>query len=176
MDIHQMQVRYDPNADRVLWQLRTVGGELFAVWLTRRMMQRVWPPFQAMVTQASVARVAPGAIVLPEARDMLAQAARERPLPAANFDQPFDPKPVAQPLGPEPLLATTIDLTPGLPGGALAMRVREAGSGRSLELRMSDDLATALSRLIDKALADADWGLAVAAPAPESAPAPVTLN
>ena len=53
-----MQVRYDTNADRVLWQLRTFGGELFAVWLTRRMLQRLWQPFQNMVTQAGIARVA----------------------------------------------------------------------------------------------------------------------
>ena len=169
-----MQVRYDPNADRVLWQLRTFGGELFAVWLTRRMLQRLWPPFQAMVTQASIAQVAPGATVLPEAREMLAAAARERALPAADFDQPFDATPAAQPLGSEPLLVTAIDLTPGSPGTGLAMRVRE-GSGRSLELRLSDDLATALVRLLDKALAAADWG--IGPPASASAPAvPTALN
>ena len=51
-----MQVRYEPTADRVLWQVRTAGGELFAVWLTRRMLRQLWPHLQRLVTQASVLR------------------------------------------------------------------------------------------------------------------------
>ena len=61
MNIHQMQVRYQPGADRVLWQVRTSGGELFAVWLTRRMLRLLWPPLQQMVTRAGVARLLPNA-------------------------------------------------------------------------------------------------------------------
>lgn len=180
VDIHQMQVRYDPNADRISWQVRTRGGELFSVWLTRRMVQRLWPPFSQLVTSAAMAtQVAPTTTVLPEAREMLAQAARERPLPSADFKTPFNAEPAAEPLGAEPLLPSTIDLGHGDGGKGLAIRVREA-NGRSLELRLNDDLATALMRLLDKALQASDWGL-VAAPAaaPEPAvprPAPSSLN
>ncbi len=167
-----MQVSYDTNADRVLWRLRTFGGELFGLWLTRRMLQRLWQPLQDMATQAGIARVAPHlqpAQVLPEAREMLAQAARERPLPSANFKLPFDAQAVTRPLGAEPLLVAAVDLTPGAPGQGLAMRLRDP-QGRSLNLRLSDDLATALVRLIEQALAEADWGFARAAAA-EPAPA-----
>lgn len=180
VDIHQMQVRYDPNADRIIWQVRTRGGELFSVWLTRRMVQRLWPPFQQLVTTAGIAtQVAPTTTVLPEAREMLAQAARERPLPSADFKTPFNPQPAAEPLGAEPLLPTTIDLGHGDGGKGLAIRVREA-NGRSLELRLNDDLATALMRLLDKAMAASEWGLA-APPVAASAdaaprPAPSSLN
>ena len=171
-----MQVRYDTNADRVLWQLRTFGGELFAVWLTRRMLQRLWQPLQDMVTQAGIARVAPHlqpAQVLPEAREMLAQAARERALPSANFKTPFDTQAVAQPLGSDPLLVSAVDLTPGKPGQGLAVRLRDP-QGRSLELRLSDDLATALTRLIEQALVEADWGFARPAAAEPAAPVPAS--
>ncbi|MDT7835520.1 hypothetical protein [Aquabacterium sp. OR-4] len=181
MDIHQMQVRYDPNADRIIWQVRTRGGELFSVWLTRRMVIRLWPPFSQLVTTASIAtQVAPTTTVLPEAREMLAQAARERPLPSADFKTPFNPEPAAEPLGAEPLLPNTVDLGHGDGGKGLAIRVREA-NGRSLELRLNDDLATALMRLIDKALLASEWGL-VTAPAeaaaavPPARPTPSSLN
>ena len=52
-----MQVRYEPTADRVLWQVRTAGGELFAVWLTRRMLRQLWPHLQRLVTDASVLQI-----------------------------------------------------------------------------------------------------------------------
>lgn len=154
-----MQVRYQPAEDRVLWQLRTQGGELFALWLTRRLLKQLWPPLNGLVTQAAVAQVAPQATVLPEAREMMAQVARSRPLPGTDFATPFNPQPVAQPLGPQPLLPTEVDLGPRADGKGLRFAAREAG-GRALNLQLSADLATALMRLLEQALAESDWGLA----------------
>ena len=165
-----MQVRYQPAADRVLWQVRTQTGELFAVWLTRRMLKQLWPPLSTLVTSAGLAQAAPNATVLPEAREMMAQVARARSLANANFNTPFDAKAVAQPLGPEPLLPTAIDLGPGTDAKGLRITVREPG-GRHMTLQLSADLATALMRLLEQALAEADWGLGPtgAAPAPSGA-------
>ena len=174
-----MQVRYQPAADRLLWQVRTQTGELFAVWLTRRMLKQLWPPLSHLVTSAGMAQLAPNATVLPEARAMMAQVARARPLANANFNTPFDAKPVAQPLGPEPLLPTAIDLGPGSDAKGLRITVREPG-GRHMTLALSNDLATALMRLLEQALVEADWGLGAAASAPAPAvpgaepPAPPT--
>ena len=178
-----MQVRYQPAADRVLWQVRTKTEELFAVWLTRRMLKQLWPPLCKLVTSAGMAQVAPHATVLPEAREMMAQVARVRPLPGANFTTPFDAKAAAQPLGPEPLLPSTVDLGPGADGKGLRITAREP-NGRHMTLALSNDLATALMRLLEQALAEADWGLgplpAVAPASPaeppgQATPAPPTL-
>lgn len=173
-----MQVRYQPGADRVLWQVRTSGAELFAVWLTRRMLRQLWPPLSNLVTRAGVARVVPNATpatVLPEAQAMLAQAARDRPLANARFNQPFDTQSVTQPLGAEPLLPEAIDLAPGANGVGLQLQLREAG-GRRIALTLDDDLSTGLLRLLQQALLDADWGV-LPAPAAASAPAvPTVLN
>ena len=177
-----MQVRYNPAADRLLWQVRTSTGELFAVWLTRRMVRQLWGPLTLLVTQAAVAQVVPHALVLPEAREMMAQAARSRQLPGADFATPFDPKPAAHPLGPEPLLPTTVDLSPGPDGRGLRLTVKEPG-GRNLSLQLSNDLATGLMRLLEKALAEADWGLGPVAQQAQNLPGeaapkvpPVVLN
>ena len=172
-----MQVRYQPTTDRVLWQVRSTAGELFAVWLTRRMLKQLWPPLANLVTTAAVAQVAPSATVLPEAREMLAQAARSRPLPGTDFAKPFDPKPVAQPLGAEPLLPTEIDLGPGANGQGLRITAREQ-AGRQMSLQLSNDLATALLRLVEQALVEADWGFGAANPAAQAAepPPPSALN
>ena len=164
-----MQVRYEATADRVLWQLRTAGGELFAVWLTRRMLRQLWPHLLRLVTNASVLRLAPHATVLPEARDMLAQAARTRKLPNTDFATPFDAKATALPLGQLPLLPVAIDLGPGPEGKGLALSAREA-DGRNIHLTLTDDLATGLMRLLEQALATTDWG--VLAPAAEAGSAP----
>lgn len=172
-----MQVRYQPAADRVLWQVRTTAGELFSVWLTRRMLRLLWPPLHKLVTQAGVAQVVPHATVLPEAQAMMAQAARERPLPTASFNEPFDAKAVAQPLGPEPLLPEAVDLGPGADGKGLQLQLRETGN-RRITLKLNDDLATALMRLLEQALKEADWGFGLAEVPPQASEAapPIVLN
>ena len=171
-----MQLKFDPAADRLLWNLRTFGGEMFSVWLTRRMLRLLWPPLQEQVTRRAIAHLMPHATVMPEAREMLGQAARDRPLQTAQFNTPFDSTSVARPLGLEPLLPAGFKLGPGAQNGALLLELNE-GSGRSMTLQLSDDLSTALLRLLDQALKDADWGLGpVAVPAAAETPRPVTLN
>jgi hypothetical protein len=141
------------------------------------MLRLLWPPMNKLVTQADVAQVAPHATVLPEAQAMLAQAARARPLATARFNEPFDAQATTQPLGPEPLLPEAIDLGPGADGKGLQLRLREGG-GRRMTLKLNEDLATALLRLLEQALKEADWGFS----APEATPpgtepaAPVVLN
>ena len=173
-----MKVRYEPTADRVLWQLRTAAGELFAVWLTRRMLRQLWPHLNRVVTLASIAQVAPNAIALPEAQAMMAQAARTRPLPNTDFATPFDPKPSSRPLGPEPLLPMAFDIGPGQQGKGVRLAAREP-DGRNITLELSEDLATGLMRLLEQALVEADWGFLESPTAqnePASATPPVVLN
>ena len=175
MDIHQIQVKYDPLADRLLLQIRTRDDLLFPIWLTRRLVIRLWPHFRGMVSGLAVSRSAPSAMAVPEARDMLAEAARERALKSADFKTEFNTSSVKQPLGPEPVLPTAIDLRPAQ-GQAVVLVIRDA-AGRSLELAFGEDLAHGLMKLVESALAASEWGLvapqAAAAGEPNAPPARV---
>jgi hypothetical protein len=168
MDIHQIQVKYDPLADRLLLQIRTRDELLFPIWLTRRMVIRLWPHFRGMVSGLAVTRSAPSAMAVPEARDMLADAARERALQSADFKTEFDTSGAKQPLGPEPVLPAAIDLRPAK-GQAVVLVIRDA-DGRSLELAFGEDLAHGLSRLVESALVASEWGLVAAAVETQSEP------
>lgn len=175
MVIHQIQIKYDAAADRLLMQVRTRDDELFAVWLTRRMVQRLWPPFQHVVTQLAVARAVPHAVAVPEARAMLAEAARSKPLPGADFSQKFAAAPDSpKPLGQEPLLATEIELQSDGSHG-LRMQLREQ-QGRHFALQINEELAIALLRLLEQALRAADWGLRTDAPPAADTPSAALLN
>ncbi len=175
MNIHQMQLRYQSGPDRLLWQLRTHNGDVYAVWLTRRMVRLLWPPLQKLVTKAGLAQEMPHASVLPEAQAMLAQAVQARALPGTSFSEPFNAQPVAQPLGAEPLLPEAIDMGPGADGKGLKLQLRETG-GRRLAMQLSADLATGLLRLLQQALVAADWGLDQALPTPPGGDRPTLLN
>ena len=158
MGIHQIQLRFDATADRLLLQVRSSEAEVYAVWLTRRMVALVLPPFRQAVLKTVVQAVTPHALPVPEARKMLEHAALQRPLPSTQFNQAFVADENSRyPLGTEPLLPDAADLKPGL-GGSLHLVLRET-RGRHLDIGLTPELATALLRLMDSALAAADWRL-----------------
>jgi hypothetical protein len=168
--IHQMQVAFDAHADRLLLRVRTTGAELYAVWLTRRMVAQMLPHLRRTLARTGVAAVAPQALPVPEARQMLEQAVLQRPLPGADFQQPFADGDARLPLGPEPLLPAQADMTP-LAGGALQVALAD-GRGQRIELNLPHDTATALLRLVETALAQADWNLGAAPAGSAAAPQP----
>jgi hypothetical protein len=157
VNIHQIQVRYDALADRLLLQVRTQQGQVYAGWLTRRLALRLHVPLQRAVARHSVVQVSPHALPVPEARAMLEQAALQRPLPGAQFDKPFEAEGSAYPLGRDPLLPAAAQLTPRSDGG-LSLVLQE-DRGRRMELVLAADLASALLRLMDAAIKASEWTL-----------------
>ena len=162
MHIRQLALHYRPEADRILLRVNSDDAQQFAVWFTRRLCLRLWPHLAGMVSQIGAsqeaAAAAPGATVMPEAKAMLAQSARERALRNADFKTPFDEHASAHPLGTEPMLAAEVQLVP-LANHQLRLVIVDAGK-RRVQLQLTEALATAVRELMGKALAQADWGWA----------------
>lgn len=186
MQIRQIAVHYQAEDDRLLLRVLASDEQAFAVWLTRRLTQRLWPHLvtvvqQLGVTQALMApeatRPSSHATLAPEARAMLAEGARRQALGGTDFSRPYDAGNAAQPLGSEPLLATTMQLTPEAQGH-LHLTVRDA-KGRQIGLTLTATLAIAVHELMRAALAKAEWGFGAEGSSVELAavqPAPRTLN
>jgi hypothetical protein len=178
MHIRQVSLQYQAEADRLLLRVRSSDDNVFSVWMTRRLCLRLWPHLSAMVQRAgtaeAVALAAPQATPTPEAAAMLAEAARERTLQQADFSQPFQAAAALQPLGPEPMLAHTVQLTPQA-GGKLQLSISDAQK-RNVQLVLDATLATAVRELMVGALRQADWGFVLEAAAPSTEPAARVLN
>lgn len=178
MHIRQVSLQYDAEADRLLLRVRSSDDNVFAVWMTRRLCLRLWPHLSAMVQRAgtaqAVAVAAPQATPTLEAAAMLAESARERTLQQADFSQPFRATAAQQPLGPEPMLAHTVQLTPQ-DGGKLQLSISDAHK-RNVQLVLDAALGTAVRELMLVALRQADWGLALDIATPSSEPSARLLN
>ena len=174
MHIRQIAVQYDADADRLLLRVRSSEEHVFAVWMTRRLCLRLWPHLSAMVQHAGAAQAAPHATPTPEAAVMLAASARQQTLAAADFSQPFQAAAAQQPLGPEPMLAHTVQLTPQN-SGQLKLSFSDAQQ-RNVRLVLDAALGTAVRELMAAALRQADWGLALEVAAPSAEPAARLLN
>jgi hypothetical protein len=163
MQLSQIAVQYSPEADRLLLRVRSTSGQLYEAWLTRRLVMRFWPHVRTAVehlgAKAAAARVAPGAVVMPEAQPMLAQVAKESVLREADFKTPFNAQATSQPLGKEPMLATEVQMTT-LPDGQLHLTLFDA-QRRSIALQLTDQMAIAVRELLEQGLGQAQWGLLV---------------
>jgi hypothetical protein len=179
MQLRQLSLAYQPEADRLLLRVTTAGDEAFAVWFTRRLCARAAAPLAQAVDRLGAASVLPPArraTATPEATSMLAGQARADALAATDFSQPFDEtRARVKPLGEEPLLATRIEWTPAPDGRSLRLSLRDA-KGRDLTMTLTTPMAIALRELMAAALRQAEWGVEAPLPAPAPMPAPNTFN
>ena len=170
MSIHQVSAAYQADQDRLLLRVRTRGEQLFELWLTRRLMVRLWQPLQATATALAVGSVSSSATVLPEAREMMTQTLRERSNQSADFRSPFEETVRERPLGEEPMLVAAIDIK-RQPDRQVEVVWRDSAQ-RQLSMNLSPDLLNNLLTLLEKALQKSEWGVVPAAAAPVATAAP----
>jgi hypothetical protein len=159
VELHQLSITYDAAADRLLLKLRGQGGELLAAWLTRRLMQRLWPVLQGVVTDMAASALPANAHANPDAKAMLSEMRRADAVQQADFHTPFEHAATAYPMGQEPLLIREATLTP-LAGGRLDLGFK-AADGRAFHLQLAEEMAQAWVHLTEKALGVSEWSLPV---------------
>lgn len=177
--IHQLQVTYLKEHDRILVRMNNRAGEEIRLWLTRALLRNLHPHL-AMVTN-EVAALAPGQTQGPAenaadestgsvAHDgadsrALVEFKKQESLQKADFSTPFAATAQTLPLGGEPLLATTAQLTV-LESGQLRLGFEEQlaanDKNRQVEITLDADLLNGLMHLLDLALSHANWGLDIA--------------
>ena len=154
MNIRQLQVSYVAEHDRILTRINSTEGAEVRMWLTRRLVRRLWPGLVKASETAALERTSSG-VVPGEARGMMAEMAREATLSQADFATPFDRIATHLPLGEEPLLITRIDFSPQKDGHvAFAFRQDEQ---RGLQMNMGPELLHAFCSLIQSEAAKAEW-------------------
>lgn len=192
MRIHQLSVTYQPEQDRVLLRVGSTDGDEMRIWLTRRLLARMWPLLNKLQTEQLLQAEPAAPQIAPadeDLRRMLADFRKEEFLQRADFATPFQER-ERLPLGPTPLLVTDVDITP-LAGGRLRLAFTERpaagteGEPRSFQLELDGRLVQGLVHLLDQSVGHAQWRepfVAAAAPALDGeadnggAPRPRLLN
>lgn len=147
--------------DRILVRLNTQSGEELRLWLTRRMVKKLFPH----LIKASAELVSPQAQLASHDgadRKALVEFSKQESLQQADFATPFDSQAQAFPIGNEPLLATTVHIAPS-ESGALRIGFEEkvpgATGSRSFEITLGATLFHGFLHLLEMSLKQADWGI-----------------
>ena len=163
MQIHQLSVTYQAEQDRLFLRVNSTAGEEMRLWLTRRLMQGLWPVLVRLQTDQMLKAEPAGTALYAadeELRRMLAEFRREEYLQHADFDTPFEDQ-ATLPLGAEPLLVTDVDASPAA-GGRLRLAFNErtpdeGGKPRAFQVELDAKLTQGLMHLLEQALARSGW-------------------
>lgn len=164
--LRQLQVRFDPEQDRLLLRASTQRNAELRCWLTRRMVRLLWPRLmEGLSRRAQAESKAPE-----EVREQVAAFRREEALQKADFSKPYDEVPeVTLPLGDAPVLVTRISVRPTEKGLVLQLLPSQ---GQGLTLALDERLLYSICELIRRTAQVAEWDLDLRVPEVSSPASP----
>lgn len=162
MNIHQVNVSYSGEQDRLLVRINSVQGEEFRAWLTRRLAVKLLPHLGRTAREQMDKQFAlptTPATPLPQHKEQLVQNfQKEAAVYEGDFQTPYKDQPAALPLGEEPLLVTEVTFTPLAEAKLQVLLIeRLPGKQRDLQLVMDAALTQGLLRLLNQGLKASGW-------------------
>ncbi|MDH5737928.1 MAG: hypothetical protein OEZ23_06425 [Gammaproteobacteria bacterium] len=150
--VHQMQMTYDPEEDRLLFRINTLQREEFRFWLTRRytlMCLKILKEHLERDPDVSTQ-------LTPEARQAVKAFKQEKVAQSADFSQQFSTRSSDFPLGEAAILA--FKLSYGFRGEMMNLTI-EPKAGKGVSLMLNRELSVSLIRLMLAAGKKAGWQL-----------------
>lgn len=155
MNIHQIQMLYDKQQDRVLLRVSTRDQTEFRFWLTRRFVKRLWGLLLKMLEQDETFRA-----LSVEARRALLGMQHETFIGEGNFSQAYEAGARQLPLGPEPVLLTTARGKAGAKGAQILSLHPALGQG--IDIALNSKLLHMMVKLLHDAVSRSDWDVRIA--------------
>lgn len=161
MRIHQLNIQYLADQDRVLARISTAEGQEFRLWFTRRLTVGLLPALRKMVGE-QIERDAlkeADAGQDPAVRRALGEFQKDQLMRQSDFKTPF--KEATAPVQ-EPLLVTEVQ-TSSLSNGNLQLKFKspapEAGKTRELAISLNSQLMNGFMHLLEQAYTQSQWTL-----------------
>jgi hypothetical protein len=167
--IKQMQMRFVPAEDRLLFAMHTHDNAEFQFWLTRRYVKLLWP-----ILQRTLENIADP--VTPKRNDPVHKRAmmsfrHEQALLNADFQTPYQPATQThKPLGETPILAAKVGLRPKEDNPCQFILSLHPEQGKGLDINLDTRLLHTFCQLLIQSTQGSDWGLNVQMQAPARAP------
>ncbi len=163
--LHQIQMTYSSVEDRVLLQIRTMEGQAFLFWLTRRYVGILWrvlaqmlgaevmcPPGIEPVVECHVSPAEPPPELFAEATRQTVQADQiDNAIPESGGPD----SQIIYPLGKNPILLANIGAKKQTPGDSTLSLHPERGEG--IEIVVNLAILRSLCQLLKETAVKAEW-------------------
>lgn len=166
MQIHQLNIQYQADQDRILARINTSTGTELRLWLTRRLTLGLLPILRKVEgdqLQKSLISQPDDSLGMtandPKVREMLGEFKKEQTLQQADFKTPYK-QPVPGATTEPPLLIVEAQLTP-LDNFNTRLKFlavsAESTHKREIKMELDPKLMRGMVHLMDKAFADSHW-------------------
>jgi hypothetical protein len=166
MKLHQLKIDFDPEQDRLLMRVSTLTGQEALLWLTRRCVLRLWP----LLVGGAEAKPEIAQRPEPEVKKALLGIQHEKALSQAQFGKKYEDVPRTRPLGDQPLLVATMQRR-AAPDGRVVIGLLPT-QGEGIFLTLDEPLLHGVLKLLQGAVARAEWGVKLELPWSEPAAVP----
>jgi hypothetical protein len=175
MRIHQLNLRYEPDQDRLIARINTTAGLEIRLWLTRRLTIG-FLPLMRKLTDEQIARAdalasaagSAGTASDPKVREILNEFKKDAALQQSDFKTPFKESTEGAATGEDPMLVSEIAVTP-MANAHLQVKFlgKLAGSSekREVQIDLDERLMHGFLHLLEKSFVNSQWGMATVAPA-----------
>lgn len=151
--IQQMQIRFVPVQDRLLFRLQTTDRNELRFWLTRRYVRLLWQVLRQMLDGTHS-----GTDTDPLTKEAVLSFEHEQALAKMDFATPYQERSeVHRPLGDEPVLVARIQVKPGQGNTQVLCMLPEQGQG--VEIVLDSVWLHSLCKILVGAVKKSDWDL-----------------
>ncbi|MDE2428812.1 MAG: hypothetical protein KGM99_08795 [Burkholderiales bacterium] len=179
MDLHQVQISYETDQDRLLIKFAFIDAENekkrqeIKVHFTRRITLQFWPTvLEAMTKQISLNKPA-AAHASHDIVQMQHEASVSQMLQSGGFDTPYESESDTWPMGKLPLLPKTIHFQ--MQANHPLKIEFNLPDGTGFEIAMGERALHGFCKLLQDAVAKADWGFELEMPGATQEPIPAHL-
>ncbi len=153
MNIHQFNMQFNPEEDRILFRLNTVSREEFRFSLTRRFVKLLWPVLMQLLDHDIKKREPEKAHAAKEMLDF----EREKVVSQTNFEKKYaEDAAMTFPLGEMPILLSRIQVKQGPHGNLLCLHTSQ---GKGLEFPVNNSFLHPFCKLLEDSTTRAQWEL-----------------
>jgi hypothetical protein len=155
MNIHQIQMSYVAQEDRILLRIATAERAEFRFWMTRRYVKLLWNVLLKMLERD------PAAVVHADenVRRAMIGFQHASAVSGGEFSKPFEENIAQMPLGESPVLLSRIS---GKQPGQQQILSLHPEKGQGIDLGVNTSLLHMISKLLVDAVNLSDWDLKLA--------------
>jgi len=151
--LHQMQLSYVSEEDRILLRMNTRARQEFRFWLTRRYVELLWQTITKVIEKREVDET--------HVKDELKKATQiqekhEKAVESSDFSTQYQES-TYLPLGEAPALLFSVGIKPDPEGRAILCMAPKSGQG--IELALNDQIVHSFCKLLADTSKKAAWRL-----------------
>jgi len=168
--LHQMQMSFSPEEDRLFFRFNTTDKHEFRFWFTRRYVKLMWGDLEKLLLKQTQTVYNAN----PKAQKAMLSFQHETAVKKSDFSTKYAQEEMEMPLGETPILLSRFQVKTSEKGDSILCFHPEKGNG--IELNVDKQLLHSFTKLLISGLNKTGWDLDYQITEPISSPQNVRLN